>query len=99
MFASSRIACCCAAVTAAASAIAQPQPAESADEAASTLSADVGWIAQLDHAGWSGPHARTLAFVADELGQERIVKGAPYCADAVHESVQPLADGNRIVHR
>ena len=31
--------------------------------------------------------------------QERVVKGAPYCADALHESVQPLADGNRIVQR
>lgn len=39
----------------------------------------------------------TLAFVNFDLGQERVVKGAPYCADAVHETVQPLADGNRIV--
>ncbi len=35
---------------------------------------------------------------------ERLVKGAPYCADAVHESVQPLLDadgsvGNRIVRQ
>jgi hypothetical protein len=97
--ASSRIACC-AAVAAAASAMAQPQPSDDATEPAeAAVSADPGWIAQLDHAGWSGPHARTLAFAADELGQERIVKGAPYCADAVHESVQPLADGNRIVHK
>jgi hypothetical protein len=41
----------------------------------------------------------TLRWVARELGQERIVKGAPYCADAVHESIQPLTDGNRIVQR
>ncbi|HEX6703160.1 MAG TPA: hypothetical protein VF169_00260 [Albitalea sp.] len=41
----------------------------------------------------------TLAFSAFELGRERIVKGAPYCADAELESVQPLADGNRIVKR
>jgi hypothetical protein len=27
------------------------------------------------------------------------VQGAPYCADAVHETVQVLADGNRIVQR
>lgn len=33
-----------------------------------------------------------------ELSQERVVKGAAYCADAVHETVQTLADGNRIVH-
>jgi hypothetical protein len=41
----------------------------------------------------------TIAFAAQELGDERIVKGAPYCADAEIESVQPLADGNRIVRR
>lgn len=46
----------------------------------------------------------TLAFAASELGQERALKGAPYCADAVHESIQwlPDADGgapNRIVRR
>ncbi|MDH0867436.1 hypothetical protein [Mitsuaria sp. GD03876] len=33
------------------------------------------------------------------LMSERVVKGAPYCAQAVHETVQPLADGNRIVHQ
>jgi len=33
------------------------------------------------------------------LSNERVVKGAPYCAQAVHETVQPLADGNRIVHQ
>ena len=37
-----------------------------------------------------------------ELGAERVVKGAPYCADAEHETVQWLPDGtgaapNRIV--
>ena len=29
----------------------------------------------------------------------RSVRGAPYCADAAHESVQQLADGNRIVRK
>jgi hypothetical protein len=38
------------------------------------------------------------------LGSERLVKGAPYCADAIHETVQPLLDangapGNRIVRQ
>lgn len=33
------------------------------------------------------------------LMSERVVKGAPYCAQAVHETVQSLADGNRIVHK
>lgn len=42
--------------------------------------------------------------VAGELGPQRVVKGAPYCADAVHETVQWLADGsggapNRIVRQ
>ncbi|WIT13560.1 hypothetical protein PFX98_08070 [Paucibacter sediminis] len=39
----------------------------------------------------------SLRFAGDELGQERVVKGAPYCAEAQHETVQTLADGNRIV--
>ena len=39
-----------------------------------------------------------------ELGSERVVKGAPYCADAAHETVQWLPDGqggapNRIVRQ
>ena len=33
------------------------------------------------------------------LSAERVVKGAPYCAQAVHETVQALADGNRIVRQ
>ncbi|NRF69696.1 hypothetical protein HLB44_22070 [Aquincola sp. S2] len=46
----------------------------------------------------------TQAFMAAELEAERPVRGAPYCADAVHESVQLLPDangaiGNRIVRR
>lgn len=46
----------------------------------------------------------TLAFAAGELGQERVVKGAPYCADAVHETIQWLPDAsggspNRIVRQ
>jgi len=47
-----------------------------------------------------GPMRHDLLFVAGEqLEQERIVQGAPYCADAVHETVQQLADGNRIVQK
>jgi hypothetical protein len=46
----------------------------------------------------------TQAFVAGELEAERALKGAPYCADAVNESVQLLPDAggaitNRIVRR
>ena len=48
---------------------------------------------------FANPAGRTMAFIADEMGHERVVKGAPYCADALHESIQPLADGNRIVRK
>ena len=41
-----------------------------------------------------------FVFVATEMSfGGRVVKGAPYSADAVTESVQALADGNRIVHK
>lgn len=45
------------------------------------------------------PGEQALAFAGRELQGERVVKGAPYCATAVHENVQTLADGNRIVRR
>lgn len=46
----------------------------------------------------------TMRFAAAEMGGERVVKGAPYCAEAVHETVQWLPDGsggapNRIVRQ
>jgi len=42
----------------------------------------------------------TFAFVSAEAGVPgKVVKGAPYSADAVTESVQTLADGNRIVNK
>lgn len=39
------------------------------------------------------------SFASMLMKRERVVKGAPYCAQAVHETVQPLMDGNRIVHK
>ncbi|MFT7776677.1 hypothetical protein [Roseateles sp.] len=42
---------------------------------------------------------QALAFAGRELESERVVRGAPYCATAVHENVQALADGNRIVRK
>jgi hypothetical protein len=42
----------------------------------------------------------TSIFVSSEMGfGGKVVKGAPYSAQAVTESVQMLADGNRIVHK
>ncbi len=45
----------------------------------------------------AGP--RTFEFVAGEMVMGAPVKGAPYSADAVTETIQTLADGNRIVNR
>lgn len=47
---------------------------------------------QLELLGSEG--ATALAW--HELVTEGVVKGAPYCATAVHERIQTLADGNRI---
>jgi hypothetical protein len=47
-----------------------------------------------------GPMRHDILFMAGErLEQERVVQGAPYCADATNETVHDLADGNRIVQR
>jgi hypothetical protein len=68
------------------------------------LMANAGQLAQLGTdalnqlSGELGALTQELgAFSVREMGGTRIVKGAPYCADAVNESVQTLADGNRIV--
>jgi hypothetical protein len=45
------------------------------------------------------PGDTVLSIAAAELEGERVIKGAPYCADASHETIQTLADGNRIVQR
>src|SRR5579871_1934139 len=77
------------------SALAAPEPAAAPAPDAQVhrivIDADADAMAQA-----MASDATAQAF--DELRQERIVQGAPYCADAVHESIQPLADGNRIVH-
>ena len=46
-------------------------------------------------AGLAGPF---MQFVVGEL-DGKVVKGAPYSAEAVSETIQVLADGNRIVRR
>jgi hypothetical protein len=42
---------------------------------------------------------QTFQFIAGQLISGPPVKGAPYSAEAVNETVQTLADGNRIVQR
>ena len=45
------------------------------------------------------PPGADFVFVASESFSGKIVKGAPYSAEAVTESIQTLSDGNRIVNR
>src|SRR5689334_8018678 len=42
---------------------------------------------------------QSIRFVSGQLISGPPVKGAPYSAESVTESIQTLADGNRIVHR
>jgi hypothetical protein len=53
-------------------------------------------LATAAHAQRGGPE--TARFVRVGL-EPSVVKGAPYSADIVNESIQVLSDGNRIVHR
>lgn len=61
-----------------------------------------GSFAWAGHAGQQGQGAReraTFEFAMSEMVMGKAVKGAPYSAEAVTESIQMLADGNRIVQR
>jgi hypothetical protein len=53
-------------------------------------------LANAAHAQRGGPEAARFVRVGLEPS---VVKGAPYSADVVNESIQVLSDGNRIVHR
>src|SRR5689334_22103258 len=47
-----------------------------------------------------GPPPENLGFVITEMGfGGKVVKGSPYSAQAVTESIQTLSDGNRIVNK
>jgi hypothetical protein len=50
------------------------------------------------HAG-DGPMDRIVMVRAEESFEAKVVRGAPYQAEAVNEFVQTLPDGNRIVRR
>ena len=78
------------AICAAHAAFAQPQPDPGAPRSGASAA----------HAQLLGGSLRHELFLAGvQLERELVVQGAPYCADAVHETVQTLADGNRIVQR
>lgn len=75
-------------------AAAHAEPAEEIQLAVSTATAPFeAAVEQLEI------DAATWDFAGHELAGERVVRGAPYCADAMHETVQTLADGNRIVRK
>jgi hypothetical protein len=58
----------------------------------------VGDPGQVAMAGAQGDN--TFVFVSSEMSIDgKLVKGAPYSAQAINESVQTLAGGNRIVHQ
>ena len=47
-----------------------------------------------------GAHVQTFAVISAEMSVSgKVVKGAPYSAEAVTETVQALADGNRIARK
>jgi len=47
-----------------------------------------------------GPKSDTFVYISSEMSvNNKVVKGSPYSAEAVTESVQTLADGNRIVRK
>jgi hypothetical protein len=56
-------------------------------------------LASSAHAQRSGPATAGTAFFNRVNVESEVVKGAPYSAEVLNESVQVLSDGNRIVHR
>ena len=58
------------------------------------------WVqAQGPEGGPPPPPSGNFIFIASESFGGPVVKGAPYSAEAVTESIQVLGDGNRIVHK
>lgn len=45
------------------------------------------------------PGSAAVEFLSMEMGSSSVVKNAPYAAEAITETVQTLADGNRIVRK
>ena len=45
------------------------------------------------------PPDGNFVFIASESFGGKVVKGAPYSAEAVTETIQTLSDGNRIINK
>src|SRR6185295_12120995 len=48
---------------------------------------------------WFGDEGTGLFIASEMMSSDHAVKGAPYSAQAVTETIQTLADGNRIVRK
>ncbi len=60
---------------------------------------DVAILVQPDNESAEGQEARQKVMLEVAARTLEVVKGKPYSADTTTETVQTLADGNRIVHR
>src|SRR5262245_56629169 len=50
--------------------------------------------------GWAQDGVQTAQFISAEMAfDNKVVKGAPFSGDWINESIQTLADGNRIINR
>ena|GEM_PF-597024 len=50
--------------------------------------------------GWAQDGIQTAQFISAEMAfDNKVVKGAPFSGDWINESIQTLADGNRIINR
>jgi hypothetical protein len=81
------------------------RPSSATSSSATFVSSEGGTIeiqAEGGHFAWAQQGAAeraTFEFAISEMVMGKAVKGAPYSAEAVTESIQVLADGNRIVQR
>ena len=67
----------------------------SAEAARATAEATRAWAQDFA----SGIHESMAFLFSDRVGRGKVVKGAPYSAEVVTETNQPLADGNAITHK
>ena len=85
-------------IAAAAVAMAQPKTFERRIEVIGTGEPTAGTMVW--HQAGGGVSHNAVQFISAEVGMPgKTVKGAPYSADAVSESVQVLADGNKITRK
>jgi hypothetical protein len=95
--------CALAVVTSASSVIAQSAQEKAAQDKAAIEKVIVQTVAGAQEGQirvTAGPGGDNFVFVSTEMSlTEKLVKGAPYSADAVTEMTQVLGDGNRIVNR